>query len=280
MGSTPRRRRAGAAVPSLRSLEPRSPLAKAEHVPPLPRPAAAPWSHCPAAYRLQVALSGANLPWSAAPPPAGVPAGVGCRSYKLPEALAPGARATLEAEALFTHVLRPEPAKIRQSEPQRVVYQDSALLASPYRVEKQSTEVGARLVPRLRTRVEGRAPGPSRCPARPRCQARTAPPHAPLPAAPPPAHAGRDGHQRRALLHRRAALQEERQLPAVRPLPGHPALHAQAHQRCAPQQPPGTGPGSVPPQLVSWRSSPAPCAPSLALHPHMPHPCTPPRSAL
>lgn len=89
----------------------------------------------------EVALSGANLPWSAAPPPAGVPAGVGCRSYKLPEALAPGARATLEAEALFTHVLRPEPAKIRQSEPQRVVYQDSALLASPYRVEKQSTEV-------------------------------------------------------------------------------------------------------------------------------------------
>lgn len=91
---------------------------------------------------LQAAAGDAKLQWADATPPAGTPAGLGCRAFKLPQPLAPKGRLSLEADAIFTHVLRPEPAQIKQNEPQRVVYEDSALLPSPYRVEKQSTEVG------------------------------------------------------------------------------------------------------------------------------------------
>jgi hypothetical protein len=82
------------------------------------------------------------LQWSEAAAPAGAPAGTGCRLFELPEPLQATASITLGAQVVFTHVLRPEPAERRMSEPQRVVYRDAAQLTSPYKVEKQATEVG------------------------------------------------------------------------------------------------------------------------------------------
>lgn len=81
------------------------------------------------------------LQWSEAAAPAGAPAGTGCRLFELPEPLQAKASITLGAQAVFTHVLRPEPAERRMSEPQRVVYWDAAQLTSPYKVEKQATEL-------------------------------------------------------------------------------------------------------------------------------------------
>lgn len=49
----------------------------------------------------------------------------------------------LAGAAVFTHVLRPQPAEMTQKDPQRVVFQGTAQLLSPYKVEKQSLEVGA-----------------------------------------------------------------------------------------------------------------------------------------
>lgn len=84
---------------------------------------------------------GTKLKWAVALPPADAPAGVGCRAFQLAAPLGPGAKVSLQSEGLFTHVLQPKPAKIKQNEPQRVVYQDSAVLVSPYAVEQQSTEI-------------------------------------------------------------------------------------------------------------------------------------------
>ena len=84
-------------------------------------------------------LEGADL----AVPPAGASPGLTCREYALSEPLAPGATTTVRTAGIFTHVLRSEPAQMRQKDPHRVVYKDGAQIASPYKVESQVTEVGA-----------------------------------------------------------------------------------------------------------------------------------------
>ena len=68
-------------------------------------------------------------------------AGFACQEYALPEPLKAGATLGLTVETVYTHTLTPEPASIRQNEVQYVRYDDSALMASPYTVQKQVTEV-------------------------------------------------------------------------------------------------------------------------------------------
>ena len=80
-------------------------------------------------------------PEGAAPPSITPAAGFACREYALPAPLKAGATLGLTVESVYTHVLSPEPASIRQNEVQYVRYDDSALMASPYTVQKQVTEV-------------------------------------------------------------------------------------------------------------------------------------------
>lgn len=75
--------------------------------------------------------------------PAGAPAGAACREFTLAAPLKKGGKAKLKAYGALTHVLRPEPAEVAQRDPQHVLYQDAAQLLSPYKVEAQTTEVGA-----------------------------------------------------------------------------------------------------------------------------------------
>ncbi|KAL4420813.1 hypothetical protein ABPG75_010469 [Micractinium tetrahymenae] len=92
---------------------------------------------------LEVAPEGgsAKLPWVPAATLSFWPSDVACREFTLPAPLAAGAKTTLLAVAVFTHVLRLEPAEVAQRDPQRVVYHDGARLMSPYKVESQTTEV-------------------------------------------------------------------------------------------------------------------------------------------
>ncbi len=55
-----------------------------------------------------------KLAWKAAAAPAGAPAGVACREVTLPKPLAKKGTAKLTALAAYTHVLRPEPAEVRE----------------------------------------------------------------------------------------------------------------------------------------------------------------------
>ncbi len=91
----------------------------------------------------QVAPEGgsAKLPWTPAAALSGSPADVSCREYKLPAPLAAGGKTTLLSVAVYTHVLRPEPAEVSQRDVQRVVFRGGARLMSPYKVESQATEV-------------------------------------------------------------------------------------------------------------------------------------------
>lgn len=82
-----------------------------------------------------------KLAWKAAAAPAGAPAGVTCREVTLPKLLAKKGTAKLTALAAYTHVLRPEPAEVRQRDAQHVLFEGTAQLASPYKVDKQSTEI-------------------------------------------------------------------------------------------------------------------------------------------
>ncbi|KAL4451280.1 hypothetical protein ABPG77_009352 [Micractinium sp. CCAP 211/92] len=92
---------------------------------------------------LEVAPEGgsAKLPWTPAAALSGSPADVSCREYKLPAPLAAGGKTTLLSVAVYTHVLRPEPAEVSQRDVQRVVFRGGARLMSPYKVESQATEI-------------------------------------------------------------------------------------------------------------------------------------------
>lgn len=91
----------------------------------------------------QVALEGgsAKLPWTPVTAPSFWPSDISCREFALPAPLAAGAKTTLLAVAVYTHVLRPEPAEVKQRAVQRVVFHGGAQLMSPYKVESQATEV-------------------------------------------------------------------------------------------------------------------------------------------
>jgi oligosaccharyltransferase complex subunit alpha (ribophorin I) len=82
-----------------------------------------------------------KLAWKEAAAPAGAPAGVTCREVTLSKPLAKKGTARLTAVAAYTHVLRPEPAEVRQRDAQHVLFESTAQLASPYKVAKQSTEI-------------------------------------------------------------------------------------------------------------------------------------------
>lgn len=91
----------------------------------------------------QVAPEGgaAKLPWTPAAALSMWPADVSCREFTLPAPLAPWAKTALLSVAVYTHVLRPEPAEVAQREAQRVVFRGGARLMSPYAVESQASEV-------------------------------------------------------------------------------------------------------------------------------------------
>lgn len=69
------------------------------------------------------------------------PGNASCWGAQLSQALQPGATSELDVYAVFTKLQRPFPAHLQQAEPQRVLYQDSALVLSPYSVAAQSTKV-------------------------------------------------------------------------------------------------------------------------------------------
>ncbi|KAJ9546020.1 hypothetical protein OSB04_025727 [Centaurea solstitialis] len=62
-------------------------------------------------------------------------------AVSLPKGLGKGESLTLEALAVFTHLLQPFPEKITQAEAQLFVFQDSAHFLSPYNVKIQSVTV-------------------------------------------------------------------------------------------------------------------------------------------
>ena len=62
---------------------------------------------------------------------------------QLTQPLQPGATSDLDVYAVFTKLQQAFPAHIQQAEPQRVLYQDSAYVLSPYSVATQTTKVHA-----------------------------------------------------------------------------------------------------------------------------------------
>lgn len=64
-----------------------------------------------------------------------------CYSVTLDSALAGGASVDVSVEMVFTHVLRPYPAKITQSEKQFVEFTGNAYFLSPYTTNTQNTKV-------------------------------------------------------------------------------------------------------------------------------------------
>ncbi|CAM8935833.1 unnamed protein product [Rhodiola kirilowii] len=78
----------------------------------------------------------------------GTPEGLILYSASLPKELKKGESLSLDILAVYTHVLKPFPEKITQSDIQLVVFQDSAHFLSPYPVKTQSVTVtlpGARI---------------------------------------------------------------------------------------------------------------------------------------
>ena len=73
--------------------------------------------------------------------PIGMPPALTWYSVSLPKGLGQGESLTLDVLAVFTHALRPFPEKIRQDQPHRVTFQDSAYYLSPYVVEVQLLSV-------------------------------------------------------------------------------------------------------------------------------------------
>lgn len=71
------------------------------------------------------------------------PGNASCWGAQLSQPLQPGATSELDVYAVFTKLQRPFPAHLQQAEPQRMLYQDSAHVLSPYNVATQSTKVGA-----------------------------------------------------------------------------------------------------------------------------------------
>ncbi|XP_030855983.1 dolichyl-diphosphooligosaccharide--protein glycosyltransferase subunit 1 [Strongylocentrotus purpuratus] len=64
-----------------------------------------------------------------------------CYSVTLDSALAGGASVDVSIETVFTHILRPYPAKITQSEKQFVEFTGNAYFLSPYTTKTQTTKV-------------------------------------------------------------------------------------------------------------------------------------------
>ncbi|GMH33646.1 hypothetical protein BSKO_01480 [Bryopsis sp. KO-2023] len=73
--------------------------------------------------------------------PEGVPSTAGCLIADLPEAVSVGEKVVVKCHATLTNILKPFPKTIKQSEKQRVVYEDSLHVASMYEVLEQTTTV-------------------------------------------------------------------------------------------------------------------------------------------
>lgn len=74
----------------------------------------------------------------------GIPEGVGCMSAELPRSVPIGDTITLKIIGTFTKLLVPYPKEIRQSEKQKVAFESSLLVPSPYATKEQSTKVTAK----------------------------------------------------------------------------------------------------------------------------------------
>ncbi|KAK9844794.1 hypothetical protein WJX74_006918 [Apatococcus lobatus] len=68
------------------------------------------------------------------------PGNASCWGVHLSQALQPGATSELDVYAVFTKLQHAFPAHIQQAEPQRVLYQDSAYVLSPYSIATQTTK--------------------------------------------------------------------------------------------------------------------------------------------
>ena len=69
------------------------------------------------------------------------PANASCWGAQLSEPLQPGATTELDVYAVFTKLQRPFPAEVAQSEVQRMLFQESVYILSPYPVASQTTKV-------------------------------------------------------------------------------------------------------------------------------------------
>ena len=67
--------------------------------------------------------------------------GNACYELPLPSQLAPQAAATVTVFAVLVKAQTPRPAKITQGDPQRVVWETTAYLQTPYTVETQTLKV-------------------------------------------------------------------------------------------------------------------------------------------
>ncbi len=88
------------------------------------------------------------------------PQGAGCFAAAFAEPLAADAVETIEAHAVATAVLKPNPAQIAQGETQLMEYSDNLYVVSPYFVSTQTIEVGGNIWNQARVSVRQAGPSP------------------------------------------------------------------------------------------------------------------------
>lgn len=71
--------------------------------------------------------------------------GIACFKAALQKPIQPGKTAKLRSAASFTNLQKPFPASIFQNEPQRVLYLDNIYIPSPYKIQRQTTNVSPSL---------------------------------------------------------------------------------------------------------------------------------------